>query len=36
MLNFEMVFAVFLRMELEKHNEHSSSPEYFLEKTASF
>jgi len=35
-LNFEMVFAVFLRIEFEKHDEHNSSPEYFLEKTTSF
>ncbi len=30
-LYFEMVFAVFLKIEVEKHSEHKFSPEYFLE-----
>jgi len=30
-LYFEIVLAAFRKMELEKHSEHSVSPEYFLE-----
>jgi len=35
-LYFDIVLAVFLRIELEKHSEHRFSPEYFLEYTAIF
>ena len=36
MLYFEIVFAVFLKIECEKHSEQKFSPEYFLEYTAIF